>query len=87
MCHKLRDNNFWIYLLLMISTDVAQFNAEAAAWENEFGLEDGRKIVVPGLSDEYPNVACGLNDEVCLVTTGMGRKSSPLKKKGLLNWQ
>jgi purine nucleoside permease len=59
---------------LIQSSHSVQFGAEAKAWRNEFDLEKGCKIAVPGLTIEYPDVAYNSNGKVCLITTGMGRK-------------
>ncbi|MBS3652459.1 purine nucleoside permease [Pseudaminobacter sp. 19-2017] len=48
---------------------VTMFGGEAKPWLEGEKLE--RKIAVPGLSKEYPEVACN-NQDLCMMTTAMG---------------
>ena len=48
---------------------ITMFGGEAKPWLN--GLQPARQIQVPGLSKEFPNVACD-DAGICQVTTSMG---------------
>ena len=47
---------------------ITMFGNEAAPWIEGVDLPD--RVPVPGLSAEFPEVAC--NDDLCVLTTGMG---------------
>jgi purine nucleoside permease len=48
---------------------IAMFGGEAKPWLDGEAL--GRKIAVPGLNKDYPEVACS-DEGLCVITTGMG---------------
>jgi purine nucleoside permease len=52
---------------------ISMFSFERTAWETGLSLSD--KISVPGLSPDYPEVACNA-DDVCVMTTGMGHANA-----------
>jgi purine nucleoside permease len=52
---------------------ISLFAPEAAPWIKNLALD--QKIAVPGLSPDFPEVACNA-DDVCLMTTGMGHSNA-----------
>jgi purine nucleoside permease len=60
---------------------ISMFSFERMAWETGLGLTDN--IRVPGLSPDYPDVACNA-DDVCVVTTGMGHANAAASLTALI---
>jgi purine nucleoside permease len=52
---------------------ITMFGPEAQNWIERLKLD--KKVSVPGLSAEYPNVLCNAQ-QVCLMTTGMGQTNA-----------
>lgn len=52
---------------------ISMFAPEAEPWVKPMALN--QKIAVPGLSPDYPVLQCN-NDDVCLLTTGMGHANA-----------
>jgi purine nucleoside permease len=49
---------------------ITMFGAETKPWLAERKLD--KKVAVPGLSKEYPEIACQSDDALCVMTTAMG---------------
>jgi purine nucleoside permease len=60
---------------------ISLFAPEAAPWIKNLALD--QKIAVPGLSPDFPEVACNA-DDVCLMTTGMGHSNAAASTMALL---
>ena len=60
---------------------VSLFGSEAAPWVKNLALD--QKIAVPGLSPDFPEVACN-SDDVCQMTTGMGHTNAAASTMALL---
>ena len=60
---------------------ISLFAPEAAPWIKNLALD--QKIALPGLSPDFPAVACNA-DDVCLMTTGMGHSNAATSTMALL---
>jgi purine nucleoside permease len=60
---------------------ISMFSFERSAWEAGLQLTD--KLPVPGLSPDYPDVACNA-DDVCVITTGMGHANAAASMTALV---
>jgi purine nucleoside permease len=60
---------------------ISLFAPEAAPWIKNLALD--QKIVVPGLSPDFPAALCN-SDDVCLITTGMGHANAAASTMALM---
>lgn len=60
---------------------ISLFGSESAPWIKNAALD--QRITVPGLSPDFPEVACNA-DDVCLITTGMGHANAAASTMALL---